>query len=340
MQYALLIECEVPRCQCPEHGVKQVSVPWAEPNSRFTLLFEAFAIRVIEACVSLSDAARLLNVSWNTVHTIVSRAVERGMKRRGTDGITKVGIDEKSFGSGQDYISIMCDLTQPRVLEVVQGRDTQAVKSLWDTLTAPQRDGIEAAAMDMGNSMIAGTRESVPNADIVHDRFHVSKLLNEAVDAVRRKEHARLKEEENDILSGSRYLFLKKELKEEEARQFRKLMDANLETGKAWALKEQMSWFWEQPDAKTGNEFIQRWLSLAQQCSFEAMRKAGATLSSHLSGLLSYFKHRITNAMCEGFNSKIQALKGAARGFRNFANYRARILFFCGRLNLEPCTQI
>lgn len=59
-------------------------------------------------------------------------------------------------------------------------------------------------------------------------------------------------------------------------------------------------------------------------------------LKKHLAGLLAYFRHRITNAATEGLNSKIQAIKSAARGFRKFENYRLRILFFCGRLDLRP----
>lgn len=336
MQYRLELRCAVPRCDCPEHGVKTMSVPWAEPGSRFTLHFEAFAVAVIAACRSLTQAAELLSLHWDSVQRIIDQAVARGLARRTTEGITQVGLDEKSFLRGQSYVALMTDLTGHRVLGVVAGRDTASAIKLWGTLPEEQRAKIQAAAMDMGAPFILGTRQAAPQADIVHDRFHVSKPLNEAVDQTRREESAKLAAKGDDTLKHTRFLWLHGTVPEERKDDFAELLETNLRTARAWAYKEQMVEFWYQPDAQAGNTFFQQWYRSVMRSRLPKVKKVAKTLKAHLGGLLTYFKHRITNALTEGFNSKIQAIKADARGFRRFENYRTRILFFCGKLDLAP----
>ena len=336
MQYRLELRCAVPRCDCEQDGVKTMSVPWAEPGSRFTLHFESFAVAVIAACRSLSQAAELLGLHWDSVQRIIEQAVNRGLARRNLDGITRVGLDEKSFLRGQSYVSLMTDLTGRRVLDVVPGRDTASGLKLWASLSKEQVSGVEAVAMDMGASFIAATHQAAPNADIVHDRFHVSKPLNEAVDHTRRDESAELASEGDDTLKRTRFLWLHGTVPDDRKQHFESLLESNLRTAKAWAYKEQMVEFWHQPDADAGNAFFQQWYRSVMSSRLPRVKKVAKTLKAHLGGLLTYFKHRISNALTEGFNSKIQALKADARGFRKFENYRTRILFFCGRLDLAP----
>ena len=336
MQYRLELRCAVPRCDCEQDGVKTMSVPWAEPGSRFTLHFESFAVAVIAACRSLSQAAELLGLHWDSVQRIIEQAVSRGLARRNLDGITRVGLDEKSFLRGQSYVSLMTDLAGRRELDVVPGRDTASGLKLWASLSKEQVSGVEAVAMDMGASFIAATHQAAPNADIVHDRFHVSKPLNEAVDHTRRDEAAELAGEGDDTLKRTRFLWLHGTVPDDRKQHFESLLESNLRTAKAWAYKEQMVEFWHQPDADAGNAFFQQWYRSVMSSRLPRVKKVAKTLKAHLGGLLTYFKHRISNALTEGFNSKIQALKADARGFRKFENYRTRILFFCGRLDLAP----
>ena len=336
MQYRLELRCAVPRGDCAEHGVKTVAVPWAEPGSRFTLHFEAFAVAVMQACRSLTQAADLLDLHWESMQRLIDQAVARGLARRSTEGITRVGLDEKSFLRGQSYVALMTDLIAQRVLEVVPGRDTQSVVALWAALPPEQRAKVEAAAMDMGASMIAGTRQAAPQADIVHDRFHVAKPLNEAVDQTRREESAQLAAQGDDTLKCTRFLWLHGTVPEDRQDDFAALLEINLRTARAWAYKEQMVEFWYQPDAEAGRRFFHQWYRSVMRSRLPKVKKVAKTLKAHLSGLLTYFTHPITNALTEGFNSKIQAIKADARGFRRFENYRARILFFCGKLDLAP----
>lgn len=206
MQFLTIIRARVPRCRCPEHGVLTVRTPWAEPGSHFTVHFENFAVQVIAACRSLTQAADLLELGWDGVQRIVDRAVNRGLVRRSTAGVLYVGLDEKSFGRGQRYVSIATDIKGSRVLKVVPGHDQAAGESLWQALPAEQRSKVEAAAMDMSAGFVAATRVQAPQAAIVHDKFLVAKLLNDAVDQTRRAEHQQLQAKGDDTrdAAGSR----------------------------------------------------------------------------------------------------------------------------------------
>ena len=337
MQFQTIIRARVPRSRCAEHGVLTVRAPWAEPHSRFTLLFEAFAVQVIEACRSLTQAAELLKLDWDSVMLIMARAVRRGLERRSTEAVTHIGLDEKSFGRGQDYVSLMTDLKQRRVLEVVPGRSTADAVALLETLPPDQRKAVVAAAMDMGANFAAATKQACPQAAVVHDRFHVSMHLNEAVDKVRRQEHRRLLEEGDTSLTGTKFLWLQGAAPEgERALTFDELCERNLKTARAWCHKETFVEFWGQESAERGQRFFTQWYNAVARSKLEPLKKAARTLKAHLLGLLNYFAHPVTNALTEGFNSRIQAIKADARGFRSFTNYRIRILFHCGKLDLRP----
>ena len=167
MQFETILQARTPRCACEKCGVKTVDVPWAGKHSRFTLMFEAFAIRVLQACSSVKQAAALLRLDWDTVQGIMKRAVERGLERRETEQITQIGIDEKSFLRGHNYVSVMTDISGSRVLEVVEGRTEEATDSLWKTLSEEQRAKVQAVSMDMWPAFIDSTVKNAPSASIV-----------------------------------------------------------------------------------------------------------------------------------------------------------------------------
>ena len=338
MQFETLLMARSPRCRCAACGVKTLTPSWTERHSRFTLLFEAFAIDVLQASASLKAGAQLLGISWDQTQAILDRAVARGLARREVTDLKHVGLDEKSFGKGQDYVTTLTDLDGARVLEVVPGRTEADANKAWETLTESQREGIQAAAIDMSMAYENSVRANAPNADIVHDRFHVAKLLNESVDQVRRQEQKTLKAEGDDRLTGTRplWMFAADHLDEERAGRLEELRRGDLKTGRAWAIKEYFRWFWKQEDEESGAEQFHDWYSWAIRSRLPPIKRAARTLKERLPNLLTWFAHHITNALSEGFNSVIQNLKTNARGFRNFDNYRTRILFFCGKLDLKP----
>ncbi len=242
MQFETVLRAQTPRTKCKTCGVKTATVPWAGKHSRFTLMFEAFAIEVLQACGNVKSVAELIGLDWNSVHRIMERAVERGLACRELDSLQYAGIDEKSFRSGHSYVSILTDLTGRRVLEVVEDR--------WIDFDA--------------------------------------------------------------------------------------LKDQELKTSRAWAIKEQFRWFWEYRYAGNARKFFNRWYGWATRSQLKPIIKVAKMLKRHLENTLTYFRHGITNAMSEGFNSRIQSIKSQARGFRAFENYRTRILFYCGKLKLMP----
>lgn len=342
MGFETILTARVPRANCPEHGIVQMKVPWADKHSRFTLAFEAFAIKVLQASRSVAAARQLLRVGWECIHNIMNRAVERGVDRRVWEGVKTVGMDEKSFLRGQSYASVLYDLTpgEPRVLEVMEGRDTGAAQMLWEIVPDPVIDEIEAVCVDMSGIYAPVARAMVPQAKVVHDRFHVSKHLNEAVDQVRRKENKALQAKGDERLKGMKHLFLfnPENLPESRAAQFEELKNADLKTSRAWAMKENFREFWNCTTRKEASAYFKKWKRWVMKSNLPEMKKVAKMLARHLDGLLNFTAFRITNAVAEGFNSKIQAIKADARGFRNFLNYRTRILFFCGRLDLLPAT--
>ena len=338
-QCRTIIEAEVPRLLNPATGrTEMATVPWAEGLSRWSKRFESWAIEVLLCTRSISDASRLLGLGRDACDRIMRRAVERGLQRRQLGEMKLVGIDEKSFRRGQDYIALMTDLVGSRVLEVVEGAGQKEVEALWKTLPEAQRQQVEAVAMDRGKSMIAGTRAAAPQAAIVHDRYHISAEQNKAVDSVRRAEHKQLMEQGDETLKGTRYQWLSglDKLSDAGYASFNTLVRINLKTSRAWELKATFESFWEQVDGSSGLAFFKMWKNRAMRSRLPIFVKLAQSLASSLPELLNYFEYRISNAMSEGFNSVIQQLKAAARGFRNFANYRSRILFFCGKLDLKP----
>jgi len=338
MQFITLIRARTPRADCPEHGVKTMQVPWAAPQGRFTLLFERFAVEVLLASASVSPACALLGLSWDTAQEIMRRAVQRGLERRQLERLKYLGMDEKSFRRGQSYITLLTDLEESRVLDVVEERTAEAVSQLWDTLSPEQKQGVEAVAVDMWEPFIQTIQTQVPDADIVHDKFHVSKYLGEAVDKVRRQEHKELLAQGDETLKGTRQLWLynPQNLSPEQAEEFSALKDLHLKVARAWAAKELFSKFWDYQEEGWARRFFKDWFAWVSRSRLKPVVDVAQMLKRHLDNLLTYLKHHITNAVTEGLNSKIQSLKSAARGFRSFRNYRIRILFFCGKLNLYP----
>jgi transposase len=338
MQFQTIIRARAPRSNCPDHGVKTVTVPWAEPQGRFTLMFERFVIDVLVASASVSHACELLGLGWEMVHEIMRRAVARGLERRKLEDLKHLGMDEKSFKRGQSYIALLTDLDHSRVVEVVEGRTNEAAAKLWESLTPEQKLEVEAVAMDMWEPFIQTAKEQVPDADIVHDKYHISSYLNEAVDKVRRQEHKELMAAGDETLKGTRQLWLynPQNFSEDQSSEFTALKDLNLKVGRAWAAKELFTTFWDYQEEEDARKFFKDWFGWISRSRLKPMIDVAQMLKRHLENLLTYLEHQITNAVTEGLNSKIQSIKSAARGFRNFKNYRTRILFFCGKLELYP----
>ena len=343
-QYRTIVTGRIPRVECAEHGVKQIAVKWAEDRSRFTALFEAFAIRVLREC-SLSAAAELLGVSWEEIAGIQRRAVARGLARRVKEPVRVIGVDETSFQKRHEYITVVIDLERDRVLWVGDQRRESSLRSYWDTLSAEELGSVEAIVMDMWDPYIAATRNAVPDgsAKLVFDRYHVMWHLNVAVDEVRKAEQRELRRSDDDeaakLLKGTRFLWLRGKATREARhnRAIEQLRKAGLKVGRAWAIKESATRLWSFKRLSAAKAFFTRWYRWATHSRLPSVVKAAKTMKHYLYGILAFTRHPYTNARTEAVNAKIQEIKYRARGYRNRDNFRMAILFHCGGLEMDPC---
>jgi len=339
-QFQTVLHASVPRVNCPEHGVLQAAVPWAEKGSRYTILFERFAIDVLLATQTVTGAMAILRTKWDQTWHILQRAVERGQSRKQASPLPRIGIDEKAFAKGQSYLTIRYDLDGSTVEAISDGNDTDSGIACFSQLSPEQIQSIEAVAMDMSGAYVKAAKQVIPLAEtkIVHDRFHVMQLATKAVDRVRRGEHRRLQLDEDDRLAKTKYIWLTSQ--ENLTPKQRTLLDSTFtlqfDTGKAWAYKEMLRDLWNHDAAVDATAYFQDWYRRVIHTKLEPMKKVARTIKERLAHVVSYCTHRITNAVAEGMNSKIMAIKRRVGGFRNRENFKTAIYFYCGGLELYP----
>jgi transposase len=338
-QFTTWIETEVPRIECPTHGVKQIPVPWAAPGSQFTALFERFAIDLLREC-SVQGGADLLRITWDEAWGIKARAVGRGLARRRLEPVAHLGVDEKAIAKRHHYLTVVADLDRSRVLYLAEDRKQESLDAFWTTLTPAQREGIEAIAMDMWEPYIRSTLAHLDDAPakLVFDKFHIAKHLHDAVDRVRKAEHRALKQAQDDRLTGTKYLWLMRPQAMTAAQRatFRGLQRSDLKVARAWALKERFRQFWEYTYLGAAQTFFARWFWWATHSRLKPLAEVAKLIQRHLPNVLTYLRHRLTNAGLEAVNATIQWVKKTARGFRNVEHFKTAIYFHCGGLDLYP----
>jgi transposase len=338
-QYQTVLHARPPRTECGEHGVRVVKLPWAEPSSRFTALFERLAIDWLRAA-SQKAVGEHLGLSWDEIHGIMERAVERGLERRQAEKVPALGVDEKAFRKGHKYFTLVNDLERGRVLYVAEERTQASLDGFWTTLTDEQVASIQAVAMDMWDPYVTSTRKHLPGADgkIVFDKFHIAKHLGEAVDRVRRRENKTLRAAGDDRLAGTRYDWLRHPaaMEPKDRKEFAVLRNSNLKTARAWALKETGMALFDYHYERPARKHFHWWHGWAVRSRLQPMIEVARMLKRRFENILTYLRQRITNAASESINSKIQWVKYTARGFRNKKNFQTAIYFHCGGLDMAP----
>jgi transposase len=338
-QYRTILIADLPRVQCKEHGVLQISVPWAEPGSRFTALFEAVVIDWLHEA-SIAAVARQLRLSWDEVDGIMGRAVDRGLRRRKLSPPRRIGVDETSYQKRHEYVTLVCDLVRDVVLYVADDRKETSLDGFYEGLAPEVRAELEVVCMDMWRPYIASTLRFVAEADkkIAFDKFHVAKHLGDAVDRVRRREQKALRAEGQDILTGTKYWWLKnpEKIDSELWEAFEPLRNSALKTARAWAIKEMAMMLWDYVRRGWAEKAWKKWLSWALRSRLHPVREVAVMIRKYLWGILNAIVHRATNAKTEGINSRIQQIKRMACGFRNRRRFRNAIYFHLGGLDLYP----
>ena len=338
-QFRTILEANVPRVKCPDHGTQMIQVPWAEKHSRFTMLFECFALEVLKAC-SASKASELLAITWDQADGIKQRAVARGMARRELTGLKHVCVDEKAVGRGHDYVTVVTGIIdgEAKVLYLGDGRGEEGLNGFWELLGPEGCEQIEAVSMDMSRSYQNSTARYCPDAELIFDPFHIMKMLNKAVDEVRRRELVLGTKRERASLKKTRQMWLwgEENLPERHADRFDVLKESTLKTARAWRLKELWRTFRDCVDVDDGLAFFKRWSALAMRSKLEPIKKVARSLKKHLAGIVTVLKYGFCNATAEGMNNRIQLMVQKACGYRNRARLKTDILFHLGGLDLNP----
>ncbi len=334
MQFKTYIVCEVPRVKSSQ-GVKTIKVPWAENYERHTYLFERLTIDLLKATKNQTQTSKLLRCGFNIVNRIIHGSVKRGLERRPQNAcFTNLSIDEKSFKKGHNYVTVVSTPLTGSVIDVCEGRDKASTKELLENIVvSEQRNNVETISMDMWKAYQSSVAEVFPKTKVVHDRFHLVKYLNDAIDQVRRREV-----KQHDGLKNSRFVLLKNKenLTEKQQIIFEHIQSANYQVSKAWQARENFrNIFGSSSTAEALSLFI-KWGASVLKTNIKEVIKVAQMFNNHLEGVCNAMVESFSNAMAERLNGKIQEVKSVGRGYRTFKNFRSAILFFHGNLSLYP----
>jgi transposase len=335
-----IIEADLSRVNCPEHGVHQVTVPWAEKNSRFTLELERHVCMWLRDA-SISAVAAMFCLSWDTVAGIQERAVNRGLAKRKTATPENIGIDETSYQKRHEYVTVVLDKDNNTVLDVLQDRKAETLDTWFKTQEMADFSALQSISMDMWDAFIKAVKANFDDAErlIAFDRYHVAQHLNKAVDKVRAQEHRDfLNEYGASELTGTKYEWLRTSANIDnrtgDRPAFMRLAGLNLKTARAWKIKETAALLW---DFSYEGVTVKRWKELLGWISrsrIEPMIKVGKMIKNYFWGIVNAIKLKASNAMLESMNSGIQRIKRMACGFRNRDRFRMAILFHFGGLDM------
>lgn len=333
-EHTCKLHCAVPRIRTSDGKVRLVDVPWARSGSGFTLLFEALTMALIESEMPINKIGKLLGENAHRIWTIFNHWIGLAYQADDPSTVTQLGFDETSRRKGHNYVTVAVDMEERRVLHVVKGKDSNTIKEIKTYLETKGVDvqQIMQASIDLSPAFISGIRKHFPEASITFDRFHVVKLLNEAMDTVRQQERR-----EHDALKGHKYTFLKnpENLSAKKQTALSEMIILYPKLGEAYRLKMLFNDLWEMPTKQMAKLFIQQWCREVELSKIKAFMDFAKTVKAHLSGIINYVETHITNAILESINNKIQMAKRRARGYRNTDNFINMIYFLCGKLKFN-----
>ena len=331
-QHQAYLHARVPRVRCETCGIRQVNVPWARPDSGFTLLFEAMVMTMVSA-MPVKAVARIVGEHDTRLWRVVHHYVDEGRARTDASEVTRVAIDETAARRGHDYITLFVDIDQARVLFATEGKDAATVAAFAEDLAAHGGDpaAIEEVCIDMSPAFIKGVADSLPAAAVTFDKFHAVKIINDAVDQVRRTE-----QKQQDVLRGTRYIWLRNpdNLSERQRSTLEALPTRHLKTARAYQIRLAFQDLYEQPSDEAAG-YLKTWYFWATHSRLEPIIEAAHTVKRHWDGILRWFDSKIANGLIEGINSLVQAAKAKARGYRSIRNLKAMIYLVAGKLDLR-----
>lgn len=338
-EYTTILHCDVPRVECPEHGVVTMHVPWADGLTGYTKVFEQQVIGWLSE-TTISAVSRRMRLNPKTVASMMPRAVARGLLRRQAGDCSTLCVDETSFKKRHKYVTVISSPVTGAVIEVREGRTAESLASFYRELAPSQRQSIQRVNMDMWPAYIGATRQWLDEADskICFDRFHVMKMILDGLDKVRRSEHKELRRNGSEILTGSKYVWLTNPsaMTREVKIKFADIRATVNRTARAWSIKEAAAQLWNYLGRTWALKQWNRWVRWARRSKLEPIKRVAATIREHLWGIVNAIVHKTNNGFAESVNAKIQIAKKRARGYRTFESFRVAILFYCGNLELNP----
>jgi transposase len=334
-QYQCYLHAWIPRVDLGNGKIRQVQAPWEGHAPGFTLLFEALILELVKV-MPVHNVCQILGVYDNKLWKMIKAYTDKARAEEDYSDVTVVGLDETSVRKNHVYVSLFVDIEEKRTIFVTEGKDHKVIQAFVSDLVAHggQPDNIEQISCDMSPAFIKGVEANLPNASVVFDRFHVSKVINEAVDKVRKSEV-----EKNPILKGSKYIFLKNR---ENLTAYQKqrlegiqLSGLNLKTMKALNIREAFQQIYQAPTAEMFDKLLRKWYFWATHSRITPIKEAAYTIQRHWDGIVNWFDYKISNGILEGFNSIFQAAKAKARGYRRYDTIKAIIYLLTGKLDFS-----
>jgi transposase len=332
-QHQTFLHARTPRVDCPQCGVHRVAVPWARPDSGFTLLFEALVLMLAKSMPILA-VARFVGEHDTLIWRTVTHYVDAARAKTDHSTVTQVGVDETASRRGQTYVSLFVDLERRRVLFATPGKDASTVAAFATDLKAHGGNPktVTDVSADMSQAFFKGVTANLPNAAVTFDKFHVVSLVGAAVEKVRR-----LEQKTSPELAGSRYVWLKnpENLTERQWGKFDELdiVNSHLKTARAYQIRLAFQELYNQPAGKA-ESYLKRWYFWATHSRLQPTIDAAKTIREHQAGILRWFTSGINNGILEGINSLVQAAKAKARGYRSDRNLATIIYLIAGKLHL------
>ena len=334
-QHECHLEVRVPRVRLPDGGIRQVEPDWVGRLAGFTLLFEAL---IMAMCREMTFAAvsRVVGLSWHQVVAICKRYVELGLEQADFSVVTRLAADETSKARGHDYITLVADADECRVLFVTEGRNADTIKAFAADFTAHGGDptAVESISIDMSPAFIKGVTKHLPNARITFDKFHVIAHASTAVDKTRR-----IEQKTDPSLKGLRWKLLRDRASLLPAA--RADLDALVaqvttkRTARAWLYKEQLREILERKQINVVRNMLTQWTTNVMRSKVEPMKEVAKMIRSHLDGIIAWTQTRQTNGFLEAINGLFQAVKRKARGYGSFSTMRTVVFLLAGKLDFS-----
>lgn len=301
-------------------GVWQSDIPFTQGEVSYTHRFSSYVLDLLRMGNTIKDVARHLHVGWNMVKEIHKKYLKSKYSCLNIKEVRRIDIDEFATRKGHIYKTIVVDLDTGRIIHVGDGKGKEALRGFWQRVIRNKID-IQIVISDLSAAFIASVMENAPNAVHVYDKFHISKLVNEAVDVVRREVYAQETDlEKRSIIKGARWLLLRKDrdnFDEEKKNRLENILQTNKPLFHAYYLREDLDQIWMQSSKQQAEKQLIYWCERAKETKLTPFIKVANTIMAKRSGILAWYDAPVTNAMLEGINNKIKVMKRRAYGYRD-----------------------